>query len=191
MNVKRPVVRRYAKNPILTKDDVPYPVSTVHNAGAVKCDDRYLLLFRSHQLNGRSVLGLAESSDGFSFQVKPKPFLVPADRGAFATYEEYGVEDPGDPTWVLTDISWSTAPDVWEAARAELADIIEGASACPDLDGDDDVDIADIMLVASRWHTAVGDPGYHPAYDLDSNGVIDIVDIMLVAVHWGETCDEQ
>jgi hypothetical protein len=38
---------------------------------------------------------------------------------------EYGVEDPEDPTWVLTDISWSTDPDDWETARAELADIIE------------------------------------------------------------------
>jgi hypothetical protein len=28
---------------------------------------------------------------------------------------------------VRTDVSWSTDPDVWEAARAELADIIEGA----------------------------------------------------------------
>lgn len=37
---------------------------------------------------------------------------------------EYGVNDPNDPTWVRTDISWSTNPDVWEAARAELADII-------------------------------------------------------------------
>ncbi len=101
---------------------------------------------------------------------------------------EYGVEDPGDPTWVLTDISWSTDPDVWEAARAELADIIEGALACPDLDGSGDVDIADIMLVAAIWHTAVGDPDYDPDYDLDSNGKIDIVDIMLVARHWGETC---
>jgi hypothetical protein len=27
--------------------------------------------------------------------------------------------------WINTDISWSTDPDVWEAARAELADIIE------------------------------------------------------------------
>ncbi|MBW2112635.1 MAG: DUF4091 domain-containing protein, partial [Deltaproteobacteria bacterium] len=38
---------------------------------------------------------------------------------------EYGVADPGDPTWVLTDISWSTDPDTWEWARAELAAIIE------------------------------------------------------------------
>ena len=40
---------------------------------------------------------------------------------------EYGVTDPEDPTWVRTDISWSTDPDDWEAARAELAGIIEGA----------------------------------------------------------------
>jgi len=103
---------------------------------------------------------------------------------------EYGVDDPDDPTWVWTDISWSTDPDVWEAARAELADIIEGALTCPDLDGSGDVDIADIMLVASRWHTAVGDEDYEPLYDLDGNGRIDIVDIMLVAVHWGEDCTE-
>jgi hypothetical protein len=30
---------------------------------------------------------------------------------------------------VLADISWPTDPDVWEAARAELADIIEGAGS--------------------------------------------------------------
>jgi hypothetical protein len=41
---------------------------------------------------------------------------------------EYGVSDPADPTWVRADISWSTNPDDWEAARAELADIIERAS---------------------------------------------------------------
>ena len=41
---------------------------------------------------------------------------------------EYGVDDPEDPTWVRTDVSWSTDPDDWEAARAELADIIENAS---------------------------------------------------------------
>ncbi len=38
---------------------------------------------------------------------------------------EYGVSDPEDPTWLLTDISWSTDPDQWEVARAELAEIIE------------------------------------------------------------------
>ncbi len=41
---------------------------------------------------------------------------------------ECGVDDPSDPTYVLMDISWSNDPDIWEAARAELASIIEGGS---------------------------------------------------------------
>jgi acyl-CoA thioesterase-1 len=60
-----------------------------------------------------------------------------------------------------------------------------------DLNCDCVVDIADIMLVASRWHSSLGDDDYDLGYDLNGDGSIDIVDIMLVAVHWGETCDEQ
>ncbi|MBU0490215.1 MAG: peptidoglycan DD-metalloendopeptidase family protein [Chloroflexi bacterium] len=58
-----------------------------------------------------------------------------------------------------------------------------------DLDHDCDVDVADIMQVASRWNTHTGDPGYDPAYDLDHDGDIDVADIMLVAAAWGQTCD--
>ena len=54
-----------------------------------------------------------------------------------------------------------------------------------DLDCDCDVDILDIMLVATCWRSA--DPAC-ARYDLDNDGDIDIVDIMLVAVHWGKTC---
>lgn len=41
---------------------------------------------------------------------------------------ENGVENEEDPTYVYTDISWPTDPDLWEAARRELADIIEGST---------------------------------------------------------------
>src|SRR5674476_362672 len=88
------IIKRYPANPILTKADVPYEVATVHNAGAVKFGDKYILLFRSHLLNGRSIIGLAESSDGFDFKVNPKPFMIPSNEGEFKLYEEYGVEDP-------------------------------------------------------------------------------------------------
>ena len=37
---------------------------------------------------------------------------------------EYSVSDPNDPTWIFTNISWSTDPEIWEGVRAELADII-------------------------------------------------------------------
>ena len=88
------LIKRYQNNPILTKEDVPYPVATVHNAATIKFEKKYMMIFRSHKLNGRSILGLAESDDAFNFRVHPEPFMVPAREGAFGEYEEYGVEDP-------------------------------------------------------------------------------------------------
>ena len=91
---KADVVRRYSQNPILTKNDVPYPVETVHNAAVVKYREKYVMLFRSHLRTGRSIIGLARGYDGFRFTVDPEPFLVPERTGPFAAYEEFGVEDP-------------------------------------------------------------------------------------------------
>lgn len=88
------LVRRYKKNPILTKDDIPYKVETVHNAGVTKYDGRYIMLFRSHLDNGRSIIGLAQSKDGFNFTASDEPFMVPSKEPAFAEYEALGVEDP-------------------------------------------------------------------------------------------------
>lgn len=93
-NVKREIVKRYHNNPILTKEDIPYPVVTVHNAGVIKTDEKYIMLFRSHLFNGRSIIGIAESNNGIDFKALSKPFLTPATNGIFKEYEEYGVEDP-------------------------------------------------------------------------------------------------
>jgi len=90
----RSLVTRHEGNPILTKHDIPYPVETVHNAGATKCEGRYILLFRSHLRNGRSIIGIARSDDGYDFEVDSKPFMVPSSEGVFSRFEEYGVEDP-------------------------------------------------------------------------------------------------
>ncbi len=88
------LVKRYKNNPILTPNDVPYPVATVHNAAVIKHEGRYMMVFRSHLHNGRSILGLAESDDGYHFNVYKEPFMTPAKDGIFAEYESYGVEDP-------------------------------------------------------------------------------------------------
>lgn len=88
------LIKRHEANPILTKKDIPYPVETVHNAGVVKYNNKYIMLFRSHLRSGRSVIGIAESTDGYKFISRDKPFMTPAKDGLFAEYEEYGVEDP-------------------------------------------------------------------------------------------------
>jgi predicted GH43/DUF377 family glycosyl hydrolase len=92
--MKKPFVTRYQGNPILTKDDIPYPVQTVHNAGVIKYNDKYIMLFRSHLDTGRSIIGLAESEDGFNFKARPEPFMVPGKEPVFTEYEAFGVEDP-------------------------------------------------------------------------------------------------
>jgi predicted GH43/DUF377 family glycosyl hydrolase len=92
--VKNRFVTRFSGNPILTPDDIPYPVETVHNAGVTKYRGRYLMLFRSHLDTGRSIIGLAESTDGFHFAPRPEPFLTPGKEPPFSEYEEFGVEDP-------------------------------------------------------------------------------------------------
>ncbi len=93
MNIHHPIITRFENNPLLTKKDVPYPVATVHNAGIVKHNGRYIMLFRSHLLNGRSIIGKADSRDGFTFKVHPESFLVPSMDNVFGEYEEFGVED--------------------------------------------------------------------------------------------------
>jgi len=90
----KPFVTRYEGNPILTKDDVPYPVHTVHNAGVTKYEGRYIMLFRSHLDTGRSIIGIARSEDGFNFKAGPEPFMVSGREPLFAEYEAFGVEDP-------------------------------------------------------------------------------------------------
>lgn len=91
--MQEPLVQRYHGNPVLTPKDIPYPVETVHNAGVTKFDGRYVMLFRSHRANGRSILGLADSDDGFTFTPRPEPFLTPSSEPPFAEYEAFGVED--------------------------------------------------------------------------------------------------
>ncbi len=79
-------------------------------------------------------------------------------------------------------------PPLWVGA-GELVHV--ELEACPlfgDLDCDCDVDVADVMMVASGWRCQLGDQCYDPLCDLNDDGDIDIVDIMLVVAHWGEVC---
>ena len=76
-----PVVRRYEGNPVLTKDDVPYPVDQAYNAGVERFKGRYVMVFRSehwvHQWNKTERrLGFATSEDGLKWTVQ-EGFLKP------------------------------------------------------------------------------------------------------------------
>ena len=87
-------IKKYKKNPIITKADVPFKVNSIFNPGAVKYEDKYLLLCRVEMPNGRSSLVLAESDDGYDFTVANKPCLTPEDHKECYEYVKWGIEDP-------------------------------------------------------------------------------------------------
>ncbi len=77
-----PVIRRWAKNPILAKKDIPYAADCIFNAGVCKYEGRYVMLFRNDydyqggaHFNG-CALGFAFSDDGIHWTAAEKPFLT-------------------------------------------------------------------------------------------------------------------
>jgi Predicted glycosylase len=87
-------IMKFEKNPIITRDDVPFKVNSIFNPGAIKFGSQYLLLCRAELPTGRSVFVLAKSNDGENFAVDVKPCLVPSDHGEYFKYVEWGIEDP-------------------------------------------------------------------------------------------------
>jgi len=84
---------RFSKNPILTKNDVPFEVNSIFNPGAVKFGNEYILVCRVEMPNGRSSFVLAKSNDGISFKVDSEVCLMPEDHGNNFKYTEWGIED--------------------------------------------------------------------------------------------------
>lgn len=103
---------RFLDNPILKPADVnavwtdpALKVFSVHNAGIAIYHDYTLMLFRSHLRCGKSILGIARSSNGINnWQVDRSPALSPATFNDFFApgvnveeqieMESGGVEDP-------------------------------------------------------------------------------------------------
>lgn len=57
-----------------------------------------------------------------------------------------------------------------------------------DLDGDNDVDLADLALLLSSYGLCDGDPGYLPAADLEPDGCVNLADLALLLSNYGAPC---
>ncbi|MFA5266253.1 MAG: glycoside hydrolase family 130 protein [Opitutaceae bacterium] len=58
-------VRRYAKNPIVTADMVPFSCRGIFNSSVVKHEDRYVMVLRCEGYNFYNFFCLAESPNGY------------------------------------------------------------------------------------------------------------------------------
>ena len=90
--MKRELFTRYEGNPILTPDNWPYLVAAVFNPGAIKLNDKFLLLVRVRDRRGCSHLTKAVSENGITdWQIDGKPTLEASLEKGEAVY---GIEDP-------------------------------------------------------------------------------------------------
>ncbi len=134
--------KRYSDNPILTKEDVPYPCNTVFNAAAIKFNNKYLLILRIEDQRGRSHLTLARSNDGYNFKVDEEIWAQPSEDPEYEPYERFGLEDPRvtmiDGTYYITytafgpygpRVAISSTDDFREFNRICLATEVENKDA--------------------------------------------------------------
>jgi beta-1,4-mannooligosaccharide/beta-1,4-mannosyl-N-acetylglucosamine phosphorylase len=75
------VLQRHPSNPVLRAGQVPYPCTLVFNAGVIKHQGRYVMVFRNDfgregdpVFDGTNT-GLATSADGVKWEVAPRPLL--------------------------------------------------------------------------------------------------------------------
>jgi predicted GH43/DUF377 family glycosyl hydrolase len=92
--VDQPLFTRYSGNPLLSRENWPYPINSVFNAGAVLLPDGdTLLLCRVEDRSGLSHLCAARSANGIdAWRIDPQPTLMANP----AEYPEeiWGIEDP-------------------------------------------------------------------------------------------------
>ncbi len=95
-------------------------------------------------------------------------------------------------TYARADLGggYASALDVWfDDVCVEVGPVRFGcvASGSPvgDIDGDGDVDLADLALMLSSYNLCVGDANYNPDADLDGSGCVDLSDLALLLANYG------
>jgi beta-1,4-mannooligosaccharide/beta-1,4-mannosyl-N-acetylglucosamine phosphorylase len=84
--------RRVGDTPLLTPDDVPYPVAAVFNPGVAVCGEEVVLLLRVEDRRGVSAIQVARSANGRDrWRFDEAPLLRPGL--AEFPLEEWGCED--------------------------------------------------------------------------------------------------
>jgi Predicted glycosylase len=88
-----PIIKRYSGNPVLSAKDIPYKADLIFNAGVVKYQGRYVMVFRNdygysgeNHFEGTNI-GLAFSNDGIKWDVQSKPCFKLEDNEILRAYD--------------------------------------------------------------------------------------------------------
>lgn len=88
-----PCITRYQHNPVLSASQVPFPCDLVFNAGVIRHNGQYVMIFRNDygyldgcRFEGTNI-GLATSKDGLDWQVHDTPSFVIQDDEITRVYD--------------------------------------------------------------------------------------------------------
>jgi hypothetical protein len=54
-----------------------------------------------------------------------------------------------------------------------------------DANGDEHVDVSDLLRLAGSWGKSLGQAGFDPACDFSGDNCVDAVDLLMLAENWG------
>ncbi len=111
---------RHSNNPILVPDrNNEWEASATYNPSVAKLGDKYFLVYRAFDSNGRSTVGLAEGSSPTAFSNR-RLFIKPENK-----WEEFGCEDPRvvrvEDKYFISYTSISAWPPTMEGIKVGMA----------------------------------------------------------------------
>ncbi|MEP0845805.1 MAG: hypothetical protein HRF50_03170, partial [Phycisphaerae bacterium] len=87
--------------------------------------------------------------------------------------------------WTMGPTDDSNRYPGWNIDDVELWGIVRTPAIPGDLDGDGDVDLADLSDLLSSYGLCEGDPAYNAAADLDGSGCVDLTDLSILLENFG------
>lgn len=69
--MKKDIIKRYERNPIITKEHLPCDANAVFNSGAIKVNDKYIMVLRIENKDRSQHFRVAVSMDGYNFDISP------------------------------------------------------------------------------------------------------------------------
>ncbi len=98
--------------------------------------------------------------------------------------------DAGSEPAPADDFDGDTRPQDGNDDSVAVADMGADEFICLvlDINGNGEVDVEEIQMVADHWHTQQGAPPFSPTADRNGDGRVDLLDVILITSVWGQHC---